>query len=148
SRISVGVQDFDPKVQTAINRIQSFEDTKAVVDGMRARGVTSANLDVLYGLPHQTLETLARTVDLALAMRPDRIALFGYAHVPWMKTHQKMIDEKALPGVVERYQQSQLAAARIIAAGYEAIGIDHFALPDDKLAVAAREGTLHRNFQG
>lgn len=148
TRISVGVQDFDPKVQTAINRIQSFEDTKAVVGGMRARGVTSVNLDVLYGLPHQTMETLERTVDLALAMRPDRIALFGYAHVPWMKTHQKMIDEKALPGVVERYQQSQLAAKRIIAAGYEAIGIDHFALPQDTLAIAAREGKLHRNFQG
>ncbi len=148
TRISVGVQDFDPKVQTAINRIQSFADTRAVVDGMRARGVTSANLDILYGLPHQTLETVERTVDLALSMRPDRIALFGYAHVPWVKAHQKMIDEKALPGVVERYQQSQLAAARIVAAGYEAIGIDHFALPSDSLAVAAREGKLHRNFQG
>ena len=148
TRISVGVQDFDPRVQTAINRIQSVEATRAVVDGMRARGVTSVNLDVLYGLPHQTMATLERTVDLTLAMRPDRIALFGYAHVPWMKTHQKMIDEKALPGVLERYQQSQLAAARIVAAGYEAIGIDHFALPEDTLAVAAREGKLHRNFQG
>ena len=148
TRISVGVQDFDTKVQRAINRFQSVEDTRAVVDGMRARGVTSVNLDVLYGLPHQTLETVTRTVDLALAMRPDRIALFGYAHVPWMKTHQKLIDESALPGVVERYRQSQLAAARITAAGYEAIGIDHFALPTDSLAVAARAGNLHRNFQG
>ena len=148
TRISVGVQDFDPKVQTAINRIQTVEVTRAVVDGMRARGVGSVNLDILYGLPHQTIATVENTVDLALAMRPDRIALFGYAHVPWMKTHQKMIDEKALPGVVERYRQSQAAAARIVAAGYEAIGIDHFALPGDSLAVAARAGRLHRNFQG
>ena len=148
SRISVGVQDFDPKVQAAINRIQSYEQTKAVVDGMRARGVGSVNLDILYGLPHQTIETIERTVDLALSMRPDRIALFGYAHVPWMKTHQKMIDEAALPGAAERYHQSQVAAARIRAAGYDVIGIDHFALPDDSLAVAARSGRLHRNFQG
>lgn len=148
NRISVGVQDFDHKVQVAINRLQSFEQTKAVVNGMRARGVRSTNLDILYGLPHQTAETLEKTVDLALDMRPDRIALFGYAHVPWMKTHQKMIDEAALPGVAERYRQSQLAAERIRAAGYEAIGIDHFALPGDSLAIAAREGRLHRNFQG
>ncbi|RYE88331.1 MAG: oxygen-independent coproporphyrinogen III oxidase [Hyphomicrobiales bacterium] len=148
TRISVGVQDFDPKVQTAINRIQTVEQTRAVVEGMRSRGVTSTNLDILYGLPHQTIATVERTVDLALAMRPDRIALFGYAHVPWMKTHQKMIDEAALPGVTERYHQSQAAAARIVAAGYQAIGIDHFALPGDSLAVAARDGKLHRNFQG
>jgi len=148
TRISVGVQDFDHKVQVAINRIQSFEATQAVVEGMRARGVSSVNLDILYGLPHQTIQTIEKSVDLALSMRPDRIALFGYAHVPWMKTHQKMIDEAALPGVGERYRQSQVAAARICAAGYEAIGIDHFALPSDTLAIAARAGNLHRNFQG
>jgi oxygen-independent coproporphyrinogen-3 oxidase len=148
NRISVGVQDFDHKVQVAINRLQSFEQTKAVVDGMRARGVGSVNLDILYGLPHQTVDTIEKTVDLALSMRPDRIALFGYAHVPWMKTHQKMIDEAALPGVAERFRQNQVAAARIRAAGYDSIGIDHFALPEDGLAVAARTGELHRNFQG
>lgn len=148
TRISIGVQDFDPRVQEAINRIQSIEQTRAVVEGMRRRGVTSVNLDVLYGLPHQTLETLERTIDAALAMRPDRIALFGYAHVPWMKAHQRLIDEAALPGVSERFRQSQMAAAQLVAAGYEPVGIDHFALPGDSLAIAARTGTLRRNFQG
>lgn len=147
-RISVGVQDFNPKVQEAINRIQSFERTKAVVDGMRQRGVTSVNLDVLYGLPHQTVASVEATVDQALVMNPDRLALFGYAHVPWMKTHQRMIDEASLPGIAERLRQSTAAAERIRAAGYVAIGIDHFARPGDSLAVAARSGTLHRNFQG
>ncbi|RYE09220.1 MAG: oxygen-independent coproporphyrinogen III oxidase [Hyphomicrobiales bacterium] len=148
TRISVGLQDFDPKVQQAINRLQSFEQTRDVVEGMRARGVTSANLDILYGLPFQTVDTVERTVDQALSMRPDRIALFGYAHVPWMKTHQKMIDETALPSAGERLDQSQAAATRILAAGYRQIGIDHFALPADHLAVAAADGTLRRNFQG
>jgi oxygen-independent coproporphyrinogen-3 oxidase len=148
SRISVGVQDFDPKVQAAINRVQTFEQTRAVIDGMRARGVVSANLDILYGLPFQTLETLERTVDQALSMRPDRLALFGYAHVPWMKTHQRMIDETALPVAGERLEQSLAASERIRRAGYVQIGLDHFALPSDKLAVAAAAGSLHRNFQG
>lgn len=148
NRISIGVQDFDPRVQTAINRPQSFEATRAVVEGMRRRGVSSINLDVLYGLPYQTIETIERTIELALSLNPDRLALFGYAHVPWMKTHQKMINEAALPGVAERFRQSQVAAARIVAAGYEVIGIDHFGRPDDSLAIAARTGTLHRNFQG
>jgi oxygen-independent coproporphyrinogen-3 oxidase len=148
SRVSIGVQDFDPKVQQAINRLQSFEQTAAVVEGMRARGVGSVNLDVLYGLPHQTLEGLERTVAQTLSLRPDRLALFGYAHVPWMKTHQRMIPEAALPGVIERFAQSAMAAERIREAGYEAIGIDHFALPTDTLAQSAREHQLHRNFQG
>jgi oxygen-independent coproporphyrinogen-3 oxidase len=148
SRISVGVQDFNPKVQEAINRIQTFEQTKAVVDGMRLRGVKSVNLDVLYGLPHQTVASVEATVDQALSMNPDRIALFGYAHVPWMKTHQRMIDEAVLPGIAERLHQSTAASERIRAAGYVAIGIDHFARPGDSLAVAAQSGTLHRNFQG
>lgn len=148
TRISVGVQDFNPMVQTAINRIQTFEQTKAVVDGMRQRGVTSVNLDVLYGLPHQTVASVEATVDQVLAMDPDRLALFGYAHVPWMKTHQRMIDETALPGIAERLRQSIAAAERICAAGYVAIGIDHFARPGDSLAIAAGAGKLHRNFQG
>ena len=148
TRISVGLQDFDPKVQAAINRLQTFEQTRDVVEGMRARGVRSANLDVLYGLPYQTVETVQRTVDQALSMRPDRIALFGYAHVPWMKTHQRMIDEEALPSAQERLEQSLAAAERIAGAGYVTIGIDHFALPSDGLAKAAKGGVLHRNFQG
>lgn len=148
TRISVGLQDFDPKVQEAINRLQSFERTRDVVEGMRARGVRSANLDVLYGLPHQTVETVERTVGQALSMRPDRIALFGYAHVPWMKTHQRLIDESVLPSPRQRLDQSMAAAALIVSAGYVPIGFDHFALPSDALAEAAAKGRLRRNFQG
>jgi oxygen-independent coproporphyrinogen-3 oxidase len=148
TRASIGVQDFDPRVQQAINRIQTIEQTRAVVDGVRAHGVRSVNLDVLYGLPFQTEASVARTIDAVLDMQPDRIALFGYAHVPWMKTHQKMIDEAALPDVVARYHQSRLASAQLLAAGYLQVGMDHFALPDDSLAQAARAGRLHRNFQG
>ena len=148
TRASLGVQDFDPKVQQAINRIQTFEQTRAVVDAMRARGVRSVNLDVLYGLPHQTVASVEATVAQALSLGPDRMAMFGYAHVPWLKTHQKMIDESALPSVQDRFEQARAAEAAIVAAGYDAIGIDHFARPADSLAVAAREGRLHRNFQG
>ena len=148
NRISLGVQDFNPDVQAAINRLQTFEQTKAVVDAMRARGVGSVNLDVLYGLPHQTVQTVEATVDQALSLSPDRMAIFGYAHVPWLKTHQKMIDEAALPGIEARYEQSMAAAERIVAHGYQAIGFDHFAKPSDSLAIAARAGCLHRNFQG
>jgi oxygen-independent coproporphyrinogen-3 oxidase len=148
TRASIGVQDFDPKVQAAINRLQSFEQTAEVVEGVRARGVASVNLDVLYGLPFQTLEGLERTVAQTLSLAPDRLALFGYAHVPWLKTHQRMIDEAALPGVLERFRQSTQAAAQIRAAGYEAIGLDHFALPGDSLAQSARQHQLRRNFQG
>ena len=148
TRASLGVQDFDPKVQKAINREQGFELTKAVVDGVRSRGVRSLNLDLLYGLPHQTLESLKSTLTQALQLSPDRIALFGYAHVPWFKKHQTMIDEAALPGPEERLAQQQLAARLIVEAGYEAIGLDHFAKPDDSLAQVAREGRLCRNFQG
>ncbi|MES0100581.1 oxygen-independent coproporphyrinogen III oxidase [Mesorhizobium sp. M0019] len=148
TRASLGVQDFDPKVQTAINREQSFLQTKTVVDGVRSRGVESVNLDLLYGLPHQTRESVASTVAQALTLEPDRIALFGYAHVPWFKKHQTMIDEAWLPGPAERFAQSQLAARAIMDQGYEAIGLDHFAKPGDALALAARAGTLHRNFQG
>lgn len=148
TRISVGVQDFDPEVQQAINRLQSFEQTRAVVEGMRRRGVRSVNLDVLYGLPHQTVGSVEDTMDQALALAPDRLALFGYAHVPWMKTHQRMIDEAKLPDAEERLRQSTAAAARITAAGYVAIGLDHFAKPTDRLAIAAGSGQLRRNFQG
>ena len=148
TRASLGIQDFDPKVQTAINRIQTFEQTRGVVEAARARGVRSVNCDILYGLPHQTMETLAETVRAVISLAPDRIALFGYAHVPWMKKHQTMIDEVVLPGVVARFNQMAKAAGMLLAAGYEAVGIDHFALPADRLAVAMRNGTLRRNFQG
>lgn len=148
TRASLGVQDFDPKVQKAINREQSFELTKSVVEGVRKRGVGSVNLDLLYGLPHQTEASVAATVRQALTLRPERIALFGYAHVPWFKKHQTLISETWLPDAAQRLAQSQLAASIIRDAGYEVIGIDHFALPGDSLAAAAREGRLHRNFQG
>lgn len=148
TRASLGIQDFDPKVQAAINREQSFESTRAVVEGLRARGIAAVNLDLLYGLPFQTCDSLRKTLQQALALRPDRMALFGYAHVPWMKKHQTMIDEAALPGPAERLEQSTMAAAHISAAGYAPIGIDHFALPGDPLAEAQRKGRLHRNFQG
>mgnify|MGYP000867925398 FL=1 len=148
TRASLGVQDFDPKVQKTINRIQTFEQTKSVVDAVRARGVHSVNCDILYGLPYQTMETLESTVNDIVSLSPDRIALFGYAHVPWMKKHQTMIPEEALPGVEMRFAQMTRAAEMLLAAGYEPIGIDHFARPDDRLAIAARTGKLRRNFQG
>lgn len=148
NRISLGVQDFDPRVQQAINRIQTFEQTAHIIQAMRERGVGSVNLDVLYGLPFQTLATIASTVQQALALEPDRLAIFGYAHVPWIKTHQKMIDEAALPGVHARFEQARAAAEQIAAAGYEPIGIDHFAKPGDSLAQVTRSGHLRRNFQG
>lgn len=148
TRASLGVQDFHPEVQKAINRIQTFEHTKSVVEAVRARGVHSVNCDILYGLPHQTEATVAQTVKDILSLAPDRIALFGYAHVPWMKKHQTMIKDEILPGLEERFAQMNLAASMLVVAGYEPIGIDHFALPDDRMAIAAREGRLRRNFQG
>lgn len=148
TRASIGVQDFDPRVQKAINRMQSFEQTRAVVEAMRSRGVSSVNLDLLYGLPFQTRSGLERTIDAALSLAPDRVALFGYAHVPWMKPHQKMIPEEALPDKYERFSQARSAAAILVEAGFDAIGFDHFARPSDSLALAARMRRLRRNFQG
>ncbi|MBM7323205.1 oxygen-independent coproporphyrinogen III oxidase [Agrobacterium pusense] len=148
SRASLGVQDFDDKVQKTINRIQSFEQTKSVVDAVRARGVHSVNCDILYGLPFQTCETLKTTVDQIVSLDPDRIALFGYAHVPWMKKHQSLIPEHALPDVTERYRQMTMAGEMLRQAGYSQIGIDHFARPTDTLSQAAEAGALRRNFQG
>ncbi|MDK1388274.1 oxygen-independent coproporphyrinogen III oxidase [Sinorhizobium sp. 8-89] len=148
TRASFGIQDFDPVVQKAINRIQTYEQTRDAIEASRARGVRSVNCDVLYGLPHQTTATLERTIEAVLSLEPDRVALFGYAHVPWMKKHQQMIPQASLPDVVARYAQMARAAEMLVAAGYEAIGIDHFARPSDSLAVASREGRLRRNFQG
>ncbi|MEF2073607.1 oxygen-independent coproporphyrinogen III oxidase [Consotaella aegiceratis] len=147
-RASIGVQDFSEIVQDAINRQQSYEVTRDTVEGLRSRGVSSINCDLVYGLPHQTQDRLLATVDGVVTLRPDRIAIFGYAHVPWMKKHMQLIDEAALPGPVSRFEDAAAAAKRLVAAGYERIGLDHFALPEDSLAVAAREQRLHRNFQG
>ncbi len=148
TRASIGVQDFDPDVQRAINRFQSFEETRAVAEGLRQRGVSSLNVDLLYGLPHQHTNAMLASLEQVLTLKPDRIALFGYAHVPWMKKHQEMIPTEALPGMPERIECAERAAERLMAAGYRRIGIDHFALPTDSLAIAASNGTLRRNFQG
>ena len=148
TRASIGVQDFDPLVQAAINRPQSFDLTHDVVKALRAAGIRSINIDALYGLPLQDTVKLARTLMQVLVLEPDRIALFGYAHVPWMKPHQKLIDESTLPDSETRIAQAAFASEMIAGFGYRPIGIDHFAKPDDSLARAAKHGMLHRNFQG
>lgn len=148
TRVSIGVQDFDPKVQAAINRIQSVEETRRVIDAFRALGVKSLNIDAIYGLPGQGEAELLNTLREVVKFQPDRIALFGYAHVPWMKRHQLMIKEADLPGIIERHAHAELAAAMLVSQGYVRIGIDHFALPHDSLAIAAVKGVLQRNFQG
>ena len=148
NRASFGVQEFDAEVQAAINRIQPPEMVEHATRSLRAAGVRNINFDLIYGLPYQTAAALCRTVQHCVAMKPDRIALFGYAHVPWVAKNQRMIPDEALPGAAERAEQARLAAATLVAGGYIQIGIDHFALPGDRLAIAAREGRLHRNFQG
>lgn len=148
NRASLGVQDFNAAVQAAIGRIQPFELVARVVGDLRAAGIGAINMDLMYGLPHQAGADVERTVDLTAELRPARIALFGYAHVPWMKTHQRLIDAAALPGATERLEQADVAANRLITHGYVRVGIDHFALPDDPLAIACGNGTLRRNFQG
>lgn len=148
TRASIGVQDFDEAVQKAINRPQSYEQTAFVVETLRKLGVGGVNLDIVYGLPRQTMESVERTIELSLAMQPDRFAIFGYAHVPWLKKHQTLIDEQALPGVQDRFAMANLVAERLEKAGYLAVGIDHFARPGDSLAKALEAGEVHRNFQG
>ncbi len=148
SRASLGVQDLSPRVQRAVNRIESFEVIKAAVGWLREAGVLSVNLDLMYGLPTQSVADVVATLDQVLTLRPERLALFGYAHVPWMKANQQLIREADLPGPAERFDQSEAAAERLAAEGYVRIGLDHYALPDDELAVALAEHRLHRNFQG
>lgn len=148
TRASIGVQDFDPVVQRAIDRIQPWRATATAVAGLRRIGLRSINLDLLYGLPHQTEASIAATAQLALTLLPERIAVFGYAHVPWMKKHQALLPEASLPNALARHAQSRAAECILHRAGYTAIGLDHFARPDDELALAARSGRLHRNFQG
>ena len=146
NRASFGIQEFDERVQHAINRFQPYETVRKAVEGLRAEGVKGINFDLLYGLPHQTAENLGRTVEQCLTLEPDRIALFGYAHVPWVAKKQWMIDEKALPDGTERMRQAAMAADGFKDAGYTPVGIDHFARADDPLSVAARVGKLRRNF--
>lgn len=148
NRASLGVQSFDPVVQRAINRLQTFEQTQAAVAGLRAYGASSINFDLIYGLPHQTVESCISTVKLATELRPERFAVFGYAHIPAFKKHQRLIDESALPDARQRNEQAEAIADELVAVGYVRIGLDHFALPGDQLAIASHSGALRRNFQG
>jgi oxygen-independent coproporphyrinogen-3 oxidase len=148
NRASLGVQSFDPTVQQTIRRIQSLAETLRVAAWLRSAGISAINADIVYGLPFQTVENVLDTVSRSLELDPDRISLFGYAHVPWMKRHQALLPEDALPGPGERYAQFEEAAGRIVEAGYVRVGLDHFAKPGDPLALALAEGGLRRNFQG
>lgn len=148
NRISFGVQDFATPVQMKINRLQTYGLVAAANDYLREAGFASVNFDLMYGLPGQRVESVARTARQAAGLRPDRISVFGYAHVPWFKKHQRMIDEAELPGVHARYAQANMIEAELNAQGYASIGLDHFALEQDELTKAARGGTMRRNFQG
>ena len=148
NRASLGVQDFDPKVQEAVNRIQSVEETRAVVEASRKAGLRSVNIDLIYGLPGQNLEGFGQTLDIVTEIRPDRLAVYSYAHMPHLFKPQKQIDEKLLLSGEEKLALLQLAVEKLSAAGYVYVGMDHFALPDDDLARAQARGGLHRNFMG
>ncbi|MBW7921476.1 MAG: oxygen-independent coproporphyrinogen III oxidase [Rubellimicrobium sp.] len=148
NRASIGVQDFDPVVQEAIGRIQSYETTRDVVDNLRDHGVGSINADMVYGLPHQNVARVRDSVEKLLTLNPDRIALYGYAHVPWVSKRQALIPEETLPGPEERYDLFETARTLFLREGYREVGIDHFARDGDAMAEADRNGTLRRNFQG
>jgi oxygen-independent coproporphyrinogen-3 oxidase len=148
NRISLGVQDFDPQVQKAVNRIQSEEQTRAVMDGARGAGFRSVNVDLIYGLPKQNVIGFNRTLERVIEAAPDRVALYNYAHLPAVFKPQRRIAEADLPTPDAKLQLLSLAIRRLTGAGYVYIGMDHFAKPDDDLAVAQRQGRLHRNFQG
>lgn len=148
NRASLGVQSFDPRVQRAINRLQSFEQTAEAVECLRGAGITGINFDLIYGLPHQTVASCIETVARSLELAPDRFSVFGYAHVPSFKQHQRKIDERVLPDGHARHEQACAIAEVLNQAGYVQIGLDHFARPDDAMAQAASSGALRRNFQG
>ena len=148
NRASLGVQDFDPAVQEAVNRIQSVEETQAVIDACRKNGFRSVNVDLIYGLPRQTREGFGKTLDTMAAARPDRLAVYGYAHMPELFRPQQRINEAELPSAEDKLGLLQLAIEKLSAAGYRYIGMDHFALPGDDLATAQEQGHLHRNFMG
>jgi oxygen-independent coproporphyrinogen III oxidase len=148
TRASLGVQDFDEKVQAAVNRHQSFETTLACAEGLRRRGINAINLDLIYGLPYQTEESVAATVEQVLTIDPERIAVFGYAHVPWMKKHQALLPESEMAGIEGRWEQREMIERVLVAHGFRAIGLDHYAKPGDALAVAAEGRQMRRNFQG
>jgi oxygen-independent coproporphyrinogen-3 oxidase len=142
------VQDFDPVVQQAVNRVQSVEQTLGVIDACRAAGMRSINVDLIYGLPKQNLVGFERTLDTVLRVRPERLAIYGYAHLPSLFKPQRQIVEADLPEAETKLALLQLAIEKLSAAGYRYIGMDHFAVPDDDLARAQERGELHRNFMG
>ena len=144
NRASLGIQDLSPQVQAAVNRHEPFEIVQRASGYLREAGIEALNFDLMYGLPRQSADDVLTTLDQVLTLRPRRVALFGYAHVPWMKSHQKLLPEAELPGPAERLHQSLAAAERLRAEGYVPVGLDHFALPDDPLA----SGNVRRNFQG
>lgn len=148
TRASLGVQSFDPLVQKTVNRLQSFALTQRLTEWLRHAGIEALNLDLMYGLPHQTVANVVDSTRQALELSPDRVAVFGYAHVPWMKRHQAVLPEEAMPDAAGRAAQFEAAAAVLCDAGYVQIGLDHFARPDDAMALKLEAGALRRNFQG
>ncbi len=148
NRVSFGLQDVNFEVQTTINRIQTDEQNAFVINESRRLGFDSINVDLIYGLPHQTLDSYERTLEKIIAWDPDRLAVFNYAHVPWLKKHQKLLPVEAMPDAADRLRMLKLIIDRLTEAGYAYIGMDHFAKPGDELTKALRERTLHRNFQG
>ena len=148
TRISIGVQDFDPEVQRIVNRNQPYEVTRTCTDAARELGYTSVNYDLIYGLPKQTIERFSESVEKTIELRPDRIALYSFALVPWIKPAQRSYTDEDIPKAAEKRALYEMARERLQAAGYIEIGMDHFALPHDGMAQAQRDGTLHRNFQG
>ena len=148
NRMSVGIQDFDPTVQAAVNRVQSVAETREVIEAAREAGFKSVSVDLIYGLPHQTLSSIQPTLDTVLSLSPDRLALYHYAHLPHIFKPQRRIDTNVVPSSEEKLDILQYAVQRLTEAGYVFIGMDHFAKPDDELAIALREGFLQRNFQG
>jgi oxygen-independent coproporphyrinogen-3 oxidase len=148
NRISLGVQDIDPKVQEAVNRIQDPESTLEMVQGSRELGFNSVSIDLIYGLPLQTVESFSNTIDTVVSVKPDRLAVYNYAHLPHIFRAQRMIDAKDIPSPETKLKLMELTIDKLTDAGYVYIGMDHFALPDDELTVAQREGGLQRNFQG
>ncbi len=148
NRLSLGVQDFEEKVQRAVNRLQSEQKTLAVVEQARRQGFKSISVDLIYGLPFQSVASFARTLDKIVAVNPDRLSIFNYAHLPELFMPQRRINEADLPSAAEKLEILKMTGERLAAAGYVYIGMDHFAKPDDELAVAQRNGSLYRNFQG
>ncbi|MDP1784090.1 MAG: oxygen-independent coproporphyrinogen III oxidase [Sulfuricurvum sp.] len=148
NRVSFGIQDFDEKVQVAVHRVQPYEITKAAMDLARKYNMVSVNVDLIYGLPYQSLETFKKTLELSVSLNPDRFAVFNYAHVPWLKKTMRKIDETTLPLPSEKLAIMRYTIDYMESCGYKMIGMDHFAKPEDELFLAIEKGELHRNFQG